>query len=260
MPEWHLFGLAFAALAVFGLDWPPLALFLPLFFLTFGASLLQAGLSAAHASFTGIPGFPATRLTRLKRTAITSLLHLLQPLARLFGRFGYSDTRWQRRGAFVLALPRTRTSTVWSERWRAPDAWLQSVEESLREAGAVSLRGGDYDRWDLEVRGGRLGTARTLMALEEHGGGKQLLRFRTWSRRSSAGAVMIALFAFLGAGAALDHAWVASAILGAVVTMLTLRMLWECSVATAAVLGVADDLDDTVSLSASVDRKGATET
>jgi O-antigen biosynthesis protein len=40
MPEWHLFGLVFAALAVLGLAWPPLALFLPLLFVTFSASLL----------------------------------------------------------------------------------------------------------------------------------------------------------------------------------------------------------------------------
>jgi hypothetical protein len=158
-----------------------------------------------------------------------------------------------------FSLPRTRASTVWSELWRAPGEWLRSVEVALRKAGAVSLRGGDYDRWDIEVRGGMLGSARTLMAIEEHGGGQQLLRFRTWPRCSSAGVVVIALFALLGGGAALDHAWIASVILGAVAVMLALRMLWECSVATAAVLNVVEDPDNAVTSSAAVGPQGAQE-
>ena len=156
--------------------------------------------------------------------------------------------------------PRQRTSAVWSELWRAPDAWLQSVEAGLQNAGAVSLRGGDYDRWDLEVRSGRLGTARTLMAVEEHGGGKQLLRFRTWPRCSSAGAVVIALFAFLGAGAALDHAWVASGVLGAVAAALALRALLECSVAAAVTAAAVDDLENALGFtSGAVDQGGSQE-
>ena len=31
------------------------------------------------------------------------------------------------------------------------------------------MQGGDYDRWDLEIRGGLLGSLRTRMAIEEHG-------------------------------------------------------------------------------------------
>jgi hypothetical protein len=156
-------------------------------------------------------------------------------------------------------LPRPRTSTVWSELWRAPDAWLRSVEVALEKGGTVSLRGGDYDRWDLEVRGGRLGSARTFLAIEEHGGGKQLARFRTWPRCSSAGVVVIALFALLSGGAALDHAWVAAAILGVVAVTLALRTLWEASVAVTTVLNVVDDFDKAVTSSDTVDQRWAQE-
>lgn len=256
MPEWHLFGLAFAVL---GVGWPPLSPFLYLFLITLGASLLQAGLSAAHAPFTGPFGSSNARLSRLKPTVITGFLHLLQPLARLTGRLGYDGALRQEHGATRLSLPRTRTSTVWSQLWRAPDAWLRSVEVALQNMGAVSFRGGDYDRWDLEVRGGRFGSGRALMAIEEHGRGRQLARFRTWPRCSSAGVVVIALFALLCGGAVLDHAWIASAILGAIATTLALRTLWECSVATAAVLGVVEDLGDAVSSTATADRKGTTQ-
>jgi hypothetical protein len=123
---------------------------------------------------------------------------------------------------------------------------LSSVENALQEEGEASLRGGDYDRWDLEVRGGRLGAARTLMAIEEHGGGKQLLRFRTWPRCSSAGAGVITLFAVLASGAALDHAWVATGVLGAVATALVLLALWECSVAATAVSNAVDGLENDI--------------
>jgi hypothetical protein len=107
------------------------------------------------------------------------------------------------------------------------------------------------------VRGGLLGSVRTLMAIEEHGGGRQLARFRTWPRCSPAGVAVIALFALLCGGAALDHAWVAAAVLGAVAAALFLRMLWECSVATAAIMGVVDAPDNAVGSSATVDRRGA---
>ena len=85
------------------------------------------------------------------------------------------------------------------------------------------------------------------------------MRFRTWPRCSSAGVVVIALFALLCGGAALDHAWVASAILSAVAATLALRMLWECSVATTAVLNVVDDIDNVVISSTAVGQQGAQE-
>jgi hypothetical protein len=258
MPEWHLLGLAFAALAVLGVHWPPLGLFLYLFLISLGASLLQAGLSAAHAQFTGPPGSPNSGTSRLKLVSITSLLYLMQPLARVSGRIGYVGALRKKR--VPSGLPRPRTSIVWSEIWRAPDAWLRSVEGALQAASMVSIRGGDYDRWDLEVRGGLLGSSRTLLAIEEHGGGRQLARFRTWPRCSLPGVVVIAIFALLCGGAALDHAWVASTILGAVAAALALRLLWECSVATAAILNVVRACDNVVAPSAHVDQRGARET
>lgn len=257
MPEWHLLGLAFAALAVLGVDWPPLSLFLYLFLITLVASLLQAGLSAAHAQFARPPGSSNAEPSRLMPASITSLLYLIQPLARVSGRLSHVGALRKKRAP--SGLPRPITSTVWSEIWRAPDAWLRSVEVALQGASIVSIRGGDYDRWDLEVRGGLLGSSRTLLAIEEHGGGRQLVRFRTWPRCSSPGVVVIAVFALLCGGAALDHAWVATAILGAVAAALALRMLWECSVATAAILNVVRDGDNVITPPAHVDEQGTRE-
>jgi hypothetical protein len=53
--------------------------------------------------------------------------------------------------------------------------YLESV--LVRERQAVR-RGGDFDRWDLEVRGGLLGYIRAIGMIEEHGAGKQAFRLR----------------------------------------------------------------------------------
>jgi lysylphosphatidylglycerol synthetase-like protein (DUF2156 family) len=68
-----------------------------------------------------------------------------------------------------------------------------------------------------------------LMAIEEHGAGKQRVRFRLWPVWSLGGFLLLLLFALLSTGAALDGAWVASLILGGVALLLALRMLEECA-------------------------------
>jgi len=237
MPEWYLVILAFAALAALGIHWRPLLLaLLPLVFAV-GTLLTQATLGAARASFTSAP---RSRAAWLKLRSLTAALYLLQPLARLSGRLRYGLTPWRRHGAPGLSLPRPRASTLWSERWRDSAERLRSIEVSLRSAGVCILRGGDYNRWDLEVRGGILGAARMLMAIEEHGAGNQLVRFRSWPWCSTNGLLLTLLFAVLSTGAALDHAWAVSAMLGVVAMLLALRTLQECATAMAAVLRVLE--------------------
>jgi len=69
---------------------------------------------------------------------------------------------------------------IWSEHWRSPSGWLTSLEQELRRFNVPVHRGGNFDRWDLEVRTGPFASARLRMGDEEHGLGKQLLRFRVW--------------------------------------------------------------------------------
>jgi hypothetical protein len=89
----------------------------------------------------------------------------------------------------------------------------------------------------LEVRGGILGAARVRFAVEEHGAGKQLARFRIWPTWSKGGPALIALFGGLTAGAAVDAAWVACGVLGAVSVFVAARMVQDAGAAVAAVLG-----------------------
>jgi hypothetical protein len=232
MPEWYLVVATLAAMSALGLLWAPLLLALPLLAFTITVPLLQAGLSAADASF---PDPPRTRLAWLKLWSLTACLHLLQPLARLRSRLRFGLTPWRRYGWHGLVFPWPRTMTLWSEQWRAPEERLRALEERVKEDGGVILRGGDYDRWDLAVRGGLLGNARLLMTVEEHGGGKQLARFRTWPTCSPAGVCLTLLLAVLSFGAALGGSWGAAFPLGGVALALTVRTLAECSAATASV-------------------------
>ncbi len=237
MPEWYLVILAFVALSALGIHWRPLLLALLPLALAVGALLVQAALGAARTSITSTP---RSRVAWLKLRSLTAVLYLIQPLARLCGRLRYGLTPWRRRGAPGFSLPRPRTSILWSECWQDSAERLRSIEVTLRSAGACVLRGGDYDRWDLEVRGGILGTARTLIAIEEHGVGKQLVRFRSWPVCSAKGLVLALLFAVLSTGAVLDHAWTVSAILGVVALLLALRTLLECATAMATILHVLE--------------------
>jgi hypothetical protein len=139
------------------------------------------------------------------------LLWLLQPAARLWGRTeeGLSPLRRHGRARPVPPWPQTRS--LWSEHWRSSDDRLAAIERGLREAGAIVQSGGDRDRWEHEVRGGCLASARLRMCLEEHGAGRQLARFRLSPHlprhtvRLIASAAALALLAWIagapGAGA-----------------------------------------------------------
>jgi GT2 family glycosyltransferase len=240
LPEWYLIIVALGILSILGTLWTPLFLALPLLALVVGVSLVQAGLGAARASFTG-PTRPW--FSQLKLRSLTAFLHLLQPLARLSSRLRYGLTPW-RSGAAGLSPPWPRTTTIWSERWQAPEKRLQSIETILQSRGIAVYRGGNYDRWDLEARRGTLGAVRLLMVNEEHGAGKQLLRFRTWPLCSSIMPVLAFLLVAVCLGAALDQAWAASVTLAGIAALLVLHTLRQCAAATATILGALRELNE----------------
>jgi len=232
MPEWVLVIAALGALSLLGTLWRPLLLALPLFALSLLAYVIQAALGAAHATF---PSSPTLFTARIRLRVLTAALHLIQPLARLHGRLQNGLAPWRRPGAPSLPPPWRWTTAIWSTRWQDPDRRLQSMEAHLRAVGAAVRRGGDYDRWDLEVAGGVFGAARLLMAVEDHGGGNQLVRLRWWPRLPRGAVILIVLFAALASGAAVAQAWSAAAILGAISLVLASRVFLDCGAAGSAI-------------------------
>ena len=90
---------------------------------------------------------------------------------------------------------------------------MQTMMERLQQATVAVRTGEDFDDWDLELRGGFLGGVRTLMAIEEHGSGRQMVRFRVWPKFSLTGMVLGALCVVLAGAAALDNAWAVALLL-----------------------------------------------
>jgi hypothetical protein len=81
------------------------------------------------------------------------------------------------------------------------------MEAHLKSLGACVRRGGAFDRWDLEVQGGIFGGARMIIAVEDHDGGKQLIRMRSWPVLSNKALLAAFLFGCFSTLAALEHAW-----------------------------------------------------
>jgi GT2 family glycosyltransferase len=231
MPEWYLVVAVLAWLATLGALWRPLLVAVPLLALAVAAPVAAALSAAARAR---PPVEAASAAARLRFRALVFALHLVQPVARLAGRVGDGLTPWRQRGRRLSARRLALARSVWSEQWREPEWRLTFLESVLREDDRRVRRGGDFDRWDLELWTGLLAGARLLATTEEHGTGRQLTRFRAWARLSRPSVlVVLVLVALAGAAWTSGAGWVA-VILAAAGGMVGWRALWESAVAVAA--------------------------
>jgi GT2 family glycosyltransferase len=237
-PEWHLLTATLAGMAALSVVIDALK---PAVLLLIGALLLpiaQAAVSAARVSFPEAPH----RVARLARRLLTGALHLLQPVARLRGRLQEGLTPWRRRATLRPAPLWPATTSLWSERWEPHDERLRALEARLRAARACVLRGEEHDRWDLEVRGGILGTARVLVGAEDHPGGKQLIRLRWWPKVPLRGPLLGLGFAALTLAAAHVDAWPAAAVLGFGALLPMLHIVGQCMAAMATITQAVEQL------------------
>ncbi len=121
---------------------------------------------------------------------------------------------------------------------------MRALMTSLRDAGAITISGGDYDRWDFEVRGGLLGSSRARVAVEEHGAGRQLVRMRWWPRASRLGLAFCALcLGLLTAAALSDARTIALVGLGVLAAVAVGRLLLEAGGACGAIGGTVAELE-----------------
>jgi len=237
MPEWHLMTATLAVLAAASLTYPPFGPAVPLFLGAVALSLAQAGVTAAHVALPrGL-----SRVGRVTRRLLTTALYIAQPLARLRGRLQEGLTPWRRRATPGRApLWPTKTS-IWCDRPEPQEQRLRAIETRLRAQHACVLRGEELDDWDLEVRGGILGVARLVMGVEDHAGGKQLVRVRWWPKAPMRGPILSLVFAALGAAAASAHLWAAAALLGLGAVLPALHIIEQSMAAMATIASVVTD-------------------
>jgi hypothetical protein len=193
--------------------------------------VFDASLGAARATF---PGVQSSRRGLFGLRLLTASLYLLQPLARVYGRLAEGLTPWRRHGALRFAVPRSRQLPIWSEQWHSPEEWVRLVKARLREQDAVVISGGDWDRWDLQVRGGALASTRLRLAIEEHGSGRQLVRVRWWPHPSRLGLGLIAALGALALLTVFGSAGTAAIALACLAGVVAIRLVLEYGAANAA--------------------------
>jgi hypothetical protein len=204
------------------------------------APLVQAGRSAWRA----LAPFAGRGRARSHRWPLTAALHVLQPVARFVGRLGARPLSRRRDWTVAFALPRPRTVGVWCEEWSSATQRLHRLEAAMQARGITVLRGGPFERWDLHLKVGWLGGARLRMAVEEHGEGRQLLRFRVWPRWSAvtvlASLALLALCAF----ALADGATGPAVVTGLAAAVVVGRGLVQASTGLGVGLRTAEQLDE----------------
>jgi GT2 family glycosyltransferase len=228
-PEWHLVLLWLLGLSVLGLSWSPLFVFAPLFVAAAGASVAQAVKGSLRASGPRRPG--TSRWRWMASVAITAYLHLMQPLARLYGRLRYRRAAARSRSRPPFALPLPHSVVVWYESWKSPEQHLLELQNLLNRAGHLVRVGGGFDAWDLQLAYGALGRARVLMAIEEHGQGKQLVRYRIWPRVGAAWMLRLVGLLGIAIGAYSAGAWLAAAATAAAAAVVATRLSVESAAA-----------------------------
>jgi glycosyltransferase involved in cell wall biosynthesis len=186
------------------------------------------------------------RRRRLTLRVLVFWLCLLQPLTRMYGRTHQGLTPWRHRGPRTPAVPRSRTVSAWSESWMAPELWAERLANRLSGAGAQVLRGSDFDTWDLQVRVGPLAAARVRLAIEEHGEGRQMLRFKVWPRIHLEPMAGVAVVGTSAGYALTTHSLISGAMLAIAATWLGARIASQAAAASVLPTHLASKLPDRV--------------
>ncbi len=199
MPEWYLLILFLSIVSLLGIEWKMLLFTIPALILSVSIVIIQAGISASHADFS----HHKSRYKRFKLWMLTTVLHVIQPVARLKGRITNGLTLWKNGINHLIHIKRLlflpRIITHWSEKWRPMNEWLTLIESSLKSNLNKVGTGGEFDRWDIKNQVGMFASVKSLLTVEEHGMGKQLLRLRFRIIFSVPGLILVAAGAIISA-------------------------------------------------------------
>jgi GT2 family glycosyltransferase len=202
MPEWYVFLAILATSFGLGFIWPPLLLAGPVLLWALLFAWVQA---ADHARRAVLLSHRQNKSQRIRMRARIAFLYRMQPLARFIGRYRQGLTPWRLRGVDGFVTPLPGNMQVVHNRWKLSNEWLHQAEQNLRQAGVSVMRGSDFDRWDLEIRGGLLASVRVKLMTEDMGDEKQLVRWRTTPRCSMLWTLMIVLVGTAAIAAAVEN-------------------------------------------------------
>jgi len=228
MPEWFLIIACLLAMSALGFSWQPLRYAVVVAAAAATISVARAWHGARKSTSVNSG---RGRADQLKRRGLTAFLHLIQPLARLTGRLKFGLTPWRRTGQGPFRLPLASNMWLWSEKWRSLNEWLESLESDLRSSGTIVARGGEFDDWDLEVRDGTFASVRIRTTVEEHGAGRQLVRFYSSPTIWPLPLLLCALTSILLVATALNGALVAAAVLAVPTAWLLFRIISDAGAA-----------------------------
>jgi hypothetical protein len=121
---------------------------------------------------------------------------------------------------------------------------LQLLYDNLFNQKIVVKNGGCYDRWDIQVAPALLSQARTLIAIEEHGKGRQVLRFCVWPVIPPVSISLVIIFATLSFWSFMDGSVTASMLLGAIAAIMMLIILRGARQATSCFITAIEKIED----------------
>jgi GT2 family glycosyltransferase len=232
-PEWYILVAGLCLLASMAVLLPWLAWVLVPLAAASAVSIWGAALGAGRADLSGRR---TTLAGRLALRGLIAWLHLMQPAARLAGRLSLGLAPWRQNRVAGLRAPVHVVRHHWFETWLSARDRVASVEASARTLGARCLRGGAYDRWDLEIRGGATGAVRLRLMIEDHGRGRQVMRCRIWPRVARQSAWVAIASALLCTVAVVTDGWIAAGVFGTGLVACVTLAVAECAMATATAL------------------------
>jgi GT2 family glycosyltransferase len=236
MPEWHGITALLAAVSLVGVWWPPLLAAAPVLGLMLLLVVVQA---AVHASRAHFPDPPASRSMAARMRLLCAFLYIMQPVARLWGRVRDGLTPWRLRGVRGFAWPLSRRVEAWRPKWRDPGERLSDLEHRLKRGGAVVLRGHEFARWDLELRGGLAGRVRIRQFTADLAHGAQYVRLDARPRCAPPAGVLFVALAGLCAAAAAQGLFVLAGVVWLLAALLVFLVFREIGAAMATFAALA---------------------
>jgi hypothetical protein len=227
MPEWYFLLILLGFLTALGASWTPLLWLAPMLGAGLSLTLMQAARAGHRASFDPQE---RSKFCRGAMRLLVTWLHVAQPAARLLGRIQHGMGPWSWKG-FTPIIPRTTITSLWTVRWEPIHSRLSEVESILKKSGATVVAGGDFDSWDLSIRGGLFGAIRVVAMIEEHERGQQLCRFRAWPKVPAGIVTMLPAFVMVTLLAVLDGAVVAGSMISLTAGILGLLICADCAFA-----------------------------